>query len=427
MKKALLFSLILGLAAANFILVKPAHAVSVHDHPWCNWFFWEDDYCSPKRDEDPAPAAAPTPAPTSTNQAPVWASGQTGFNIKTGDNLQFTINAFDPDSDPITYGVSFLPMGASFDSAAKIFSWIPSTNQAGTYLVQFSAYDGKAYSYLSITITVTENTSTNNPANENNQPNFGNFDPPGHGKVGEFYHYDVNAYDLDNDILTYNLLSAPTGMVISVNTGLITWTPSNLQTGWNYIKVSVSDGKGQISQDFYIFVDGPNVAPSPTPQPPINPNPKPVPEQKIKFSNIKFENNDGEISVSWTTNIPSSSRIIYDTTSEADRTKNFSYAKATPDDRDLVTDHKVNMGKLEIGTVYYLRLVSKTENQVAVSNEIVFIVLENGKVNSLFGASLFSILGPLFKNATFLWLIIIGLAVFLFFLYRKIQKANSPL
>lgn len=432
MKKAIIFALILGVLGANLIFVAPVHAI--HDEkPLCYLAFWRDGRCEDEdKDKSPAPAPTPTQTPT-TNHSPVWIGGQTSFSVKAGDVLQFSVSAFDPDNDPITYGVSFLPIGASFNN--QTFYWNPTSDRVGTYLVQFNAHDGKAYAFQSVTITVTNSTNSNSNTNSgnaliNNKPVFANFNPPGRARVGELYSYDVNAVDADNDILTYAVIAGPTGLVINGNTGLITWTPTALQTQFNYAQIAVSDGKERTLQDFYIFVDGPNIAPTPAPQPPINPSTGSgqVPrEAKIIFSDIKFEEDGGEVWVSWKTNIPSGSRVVYDTTSQADRARNFTYANATPDDRDLVTDHRVKIGKLEIGAVYYMRLVSKTDQQVATSNEIVFILLEGGRIQSLFGASLLDILGPLFTNATFLWLIIISLAAFLYFLYRKIQKMTSPL
>lgn len=513
MNKGIVFGLLIAVLGGNFLFVAPAYAI--HDEkPLCYLIFWRDGRC--EDDDDSGSYTPPSTTPTSTNHAPVFTGGQTSFTVNTGNTLQFSVSAFDQDGDAITYGASFLPGGASFDSNSHTFSWTPSNSQAGTYMVQFSAYDGKAYAFQSVTINV-------NSANNGGNPNTGNRKPvwntigtqnavpnrliqftvfatdadgdqitysalnlpagayfdgytrtfswtpdeyqlgahivtftaydqqeradmgvvipvskpnnkpvfvsvaPSTGRVSQVYAYDANATDADNDTLTYSVLNGPTGLTMNSATGFVSWVPNSLQTGFSYVQLAVSDGKSQTTQEFYIFVNGPNVVPTPTPQPPINPNPRPAPESPVIFSNIKFENDDGEISVSWNTNIPSGSRVIYDTASQADRVRNFTYANATSDERELVTNHRVVIGKLEPGTVFYLRLVSKTSQQTAVSQEIVFILLENGQINSLFGASLLDILGPLFTNTAFLWLIILALGIALFFIYRKIQKASSPL
>ncbi|MDP3766190.1 MAG: putative Ig domain-containing protein, partial [Nanoarchaeota archaeon] len=66
------------------------------------------------------------------------------------------------------------------------------------------------------------------------------------------YTYDVEAADPDGDILVYSLITSPSGMSISNNTGLITWTPSTSQLGLNNVAVSVSDGNLTSNQSFQI-------------------------------------------------------------------------------------------------------------------------------------------------------------------------------
>lgn len=515
-KKVLFFGLILGLVAVNFIFVNTANAVSVHDHPWCNWAFWEDDYCSPKAD-DPSPSVALASAPVS-NQAPIWSGMQSAFNIKTGELLQLTVGAYDPNNDPITYGVSFLPVGASFDSGSRTFSWTPADTQSGAYLVQFSANDGTNNSFQSISITVTKNSGSGTGANgnskpvlssvgtkyisvnqvleftvsatdadgdyleysalnlpsgaifdqasktfswipsadqignhvasfrvsdgkdfadagtiiyvsaPNNKPYFTNATPPSKARVGQSYSYDFNALDTDNDPLIYSLSSAPSGMTIHASTGIVQWTPTPLQTGFNYVAVMVSDGHSQALFAYYIFVDNGSGAPVQNPNPGTPPRPKPVTSPKLIISDIKIENGDNNgVVISWKTNLPSTSRIIYDTASQADKVKDFTYANATPEIKDLSANHETNIDNLEIGTVYFLRLVSKADGQMAITQEIAVIKLEGGRVQSLLGASLFDIIGPLLTNSGFLWLIIVGLGIFTFILYRRVQKATSPI
>gem|GEM_PF-4052849 len=516
-KKVFISLFLLVFLISNFAFVGVAEAR--HDEkPLCYLAFWRDDRCEDD-DNNQASSPAPLPAPAPANQAPVWTTGQTVFNVKTGELLQLTVSAYDPNNDPITYGVSFLPIGAGFDPGTKTFSWTPSNAQSGIYLVQFSAYDGKTYSFQSVTVTVAQNfnsgnnTSTNGnrkpvlssigtkyvsvnqvlefaisatdadgdyleysvlnlpsgaifdqasrtfswiPNGEqignhvasfrvsdgkdfadagtiiyvsapNNKPYFTNATPPSKARIGQSYFYDFNALDADNDPLVFSLSSAPSGMTIHASTGIVQWTPAPLQTGFSYVSVMVSDGRSQAVFAYYIFADDGSIAPASNPNPgaPIRPNP--ITSEKLKISEIKIKNDGGEIIIGWKTNLPSTSRVIYDTASQADRTKDFTYANATAEIKDLSTDHKVNLEGLEIETVYFLRLVSKTADQVAITQEIAFIELEGGRVQSLLGASLLDIIGPLFTNSFFLWLIIGGLGISIFILYRRIQKATSPI
>ncbi|MDP3790291.1 MAG: LamG-like jellyroll fold domain-containing protein, partial [Candidatus Omnitrophota bacterium] len=60
--------------------------------------------------------------------------------VTTGETLEFTISATDPEGDPLTYLASNLPEGAEFDPVIQAFNWTPSSDQAGTYQnVRFTA------------------------------------------------------------------------------------------------------------------------------------------------------------------------------------------------------------------------------------------------------------------------------------------------
>jgi hypothetical protein len=65
------------------------------------------------------------------------------------------------------------------------------------------------------------------------------------------YAYDVEAYDANDDELTYTLTYHPSGMNINATTGKITWTPTNDQVGQSLVEIIVSDGKGGIDIQSY--------------------------------------------------------------------------------------------------------------------------------------------------------------------------------
>ena len=61
---------------------------------------------------------------------------------RTGDFLSFAVTAVDPDpGESLTLSASGMPMGASFNAATGNFSWRPSSSQAGTFKITFSATD----------------------------------------------------------------------------------------------------------------------------------------------------------------------------------------------------------------------------------------------------------------------------------------------
>jgi hypothetical protein len=78
--------------------------------------------------------------------------------VQAGTLLQFTITASDPDlpAQTLTYSASNLPSGATFNPSTRVFSWTPTSGQAGVYSgVHFEVSDGSLTDSEDITITVT--------------------------------------------------------------------------------------------------------------------------------------------------------------------------------------------------------------------------------------------------------------------------------
>jgi len=73
-------------------------------------------------------------------------------------------------------------------------------------------------------------------------------------KVEQVYTHDVNANDLEDDVLTYSLLASPEGMTIDSSTGVITWTPTEEQIGGNEVTVKVNDKWRWDAQAFLVTV-----------------------------------------------------------------------------------------------------------------------------------------------------------------------------
>lgn len=72
-----------------------------------------------------------------------------------GSQLTFTLSAFDPDGDPLTYSASSLPAGAAFYPDSRTFSWRPQNVDVGTYAgVRFAVFDGFSTDDETVTIGV---------------------------------------------------------------------------------------------------------------------------------------------------------------------------------------------------------------------------------------------------------------------------------
>ena len=83
--------------------------------------------------------------------------------------------------------------------------------------------------------------------------------------VAVAYAYNVNATDPDEDTLTYSLTVNPTGMTIDPTTGVISWTPTSIQSGDHSVTVAVSDGSLSATQSFIIIVSKATIIHPPTP------------------------------------------------------------------------------------------------------------------------------------------------------------------
>jgi uncharacterized protein (UPF0179 family) len=77
--------------------------------------------------------------------------------VSEGTLLQFTVTASDPDipAQTLTFSASNLPPGATFNPSTHVFSWTPTSGQAGVYSgVHFEVSDGYLKDSEDITITI---------------------------------------------------------------------------------------------------------------------------------------------------------------------------------------------------------------------------------------------------------------------------------
>jgi len=202
------------------------------------------------------------PAPTPPNETPILTSDP--ITVATvGMLYAYDVNATDPDGDTLTYSLAVKPGGMSINSANGVINWTPVPTQVGDNPVVVKVSDGS----LSITQNFTIKVSKPSPTPINHAPDIYST-PVTTATVGVTYVYDVNATDPDGDTLTYSLTTKPPGMVINPANGLISWIPTSVQTGYNWVViVSVSDGDLSDFQGFNIVVSEPT--PTPINQKPV--------------------------------------------------------------------------------------------------------------------------------------------------------------
>ena len=185
-----------------------------------------------------------------TNRAPVL-SEIGNMDVAEGEEISFTIDANDPDSDTLSYSASGIPDDAVFNINTRTFVWTPGYDDSGNYEVTFSVSDGDLNDSESITITVG---SVNRPPvlafigdkiiDENSELSF-----------------KITGTDLDQDDLTYSIQNKPVDAYFDEGTGQFSWTPDYEASGTYSVILGVSDGYLNDSETVTITVYDVNRAP----------------------------------------------------------------------------------------------------------------------------------------------------------------------
>ncbi|GAB3932019.1 putative Ig domain-containing protein [Larkinella terrae] len=154
-------------------------------------------------------------------------------------NVAFTANALpvftDAENDPLTYTLTGLPNGLSFNASNRVISGTPT--QSGTFTLTYSATDNK-HSAVSTTFALTVHEANNPPSNV----------PPAAPTVSPLSAVINTAYTsaqlpafTDTDPLTYSLTGLPNGLSFNASTRVISGTPT--QSGTFTLVYAANDGK----------------------------------------------------------------------------------------------------------------------------------------------------------------------------------------
>ncbi|MDB6042910.1 MAG: hypothetical protein JWM63_1461 [Gammaproteobacteria bacterium] len=153
-------------------------------------------------------------------------AGESPSELNVGAAYSFAPTASDANGDTLTFGIQNKPVWATFATASGVMKGTPAAGDAGTYAnVIISVSDGKASASLAA-FTLTVNQISNGTATLNWMPPTQNTD----GTVlmdlaGYRVHYGTTAGNL-------------TQSVTVSNTGLASYTISNLSSGTWYFSIS---------------------------------------------------------------------------------------------------------------------------------------------------------------------------------------------
>lgn len=145
------------------------------------------------------------------------------------DTITFALMGSDPDNDPLTYSAENLPTGATLNQQTGTFSWKPDYTHVGKeFTIIFYVHANGQSASTPLTIRV---------LNKSFAPEFTSPTQTSYAvKEGEPVTYQVEAFDKDNDPLTYSIefpndpkytpeVKDMLSNAFNVNTHIFQWTP----------------------------------------------------------------------------------------------------------------------------------------------------------------------------------------------------------
>ena len=185
-----------------------------------------------------------------TNDPPEWVDFPQDQNILEGTPIILEVSAGDVDEgDLLLYSISSSPScNISIDWYSGAIKWLDTIS--GSYNIKVNVTDGNSSIERNFTILVEEIPPVPPPVN--------------HGPIivpinktevsaGQKMSIHLNATDEDGDILTFILVSGPSGVVLS-HDGLLIWIPSKEDVGNHTVSYNVSDGKVSVMGNLSISV-----------------------------------------------------------------------------------------------------------------------------------------------------------------------------
>ncbi len=201
--------------------------------------------------EPTATSSATTSSPVVRNQAPRITRivperyDRRSIVARVGQPLTLTLEASDPDGDPLQLRIDGLPTGASFAEDAQRLNWTPDGSQVGEHALVLRVSDGRRESSRILLIRVSEN---HPPVFFLRSYTLG---------VGQYGRLLFRASDADDDPLRYLLKNPPRGSTFDESSGLLSWRPDQSDLGTHRFSVRVTDGVAEVTRDFEVEVSEP--------------------------------------------------------------------------------------------------------------------------------------------------------------------------
>jgi hypothetical protein len=160
----------------------------------------------------------------------------------------YDLDAFDPNGDPLEFLLDEAPEGMSLDPRRGTLRWLPDASQVGAHDVAIRVMDPLGGEDVQQFVVRARAAGANAPP-------FIRSTPATEVAVGATFLYPFEATDPENDLLSYSLVAAPSGMTIETDSGDVAWTPESGQVGTHVVIIRVVDARGaSATQAFEIVV-----------------------------------------------------------------------------------------------------------------------------------------------------------------------------
>lgn len=134
----------------------------------------------------------------------------------------------DKDGDPVSFSCEWTRNGTIVGNGESLSEF----KRGDSLSVKITPYDGKAYGRPKTVVTEILNTCPK---------------VIGHSEFvfdGAVFSTRINATDPDGDSITYSIASAPAGVTVDADSGLLRWAVPPDFTGRQEVTVKISDGAG---------------------------------------------------------------------------------------------------------------------------------------------------------------------------------------
>ena len=177
-------------------------------------------------------------------------------NQSVNEDEIFNLDLFanDIDGDDLSFSAEIVGDRSRMNTRSGTLSidednlqFIPSSNFFGDVDINVIVTDGELTDSQAFTLSIN---SINDAPTITSDPLLSAYTLPGPDSSGETYTYQIESSDIDDENLTFELISSPTGMTVSSN-GLIQWEPSQGVYTSDVVEVRVSDDENAYDQQIF--------------------------------------------------------------------------------------------------------------------------------------------------------------------------------